>query len=158
LYSRRGLKKLFGMVNNPRPAVATFFYGSYMNPDVLREVEIDLRAPQVARLSGYELTIRPRANLTRSDRHVAWGVVAELDHRELERLYAHASDVLGECYLPEAVLVEHEGGRFRPALCYLCHSMVPRPAETAYVERVAAPARALALPAWYIAHIESFAP
>jgi hypothetical protein len=74
----------------------------------------------------------------------------------LARLYAHARDVLGEVYLPEAVLVQTRIGLWRPALCYLCPEMTPRAADNAYVERIVEPARAFGFPKWYIARLESF--
>src|SRR5262249_1525572 len=60
----------------------------------------------------------------------------------------------GEVYLPEAVLVQTLAGLWRPALCYLCPEMAPRPADNAYVERIVGPARAFGFPKWYIARLE----
>src|SRR5262245_32243552 len=134
------------MANNPGHRVATFFYGSYMNPAVLAEVEIRLERWEVARLAGFELVIQPRANLVRSESGMSYGIVTHLRHDELDRLYAHAKDVLGERYLPEAVLVETNEARWAPALCYLCHDMQPRAAEREYVERIAGPARDFGFP------------
>jgi hypothetical protein len=139
-----------------RPKVWTFFYGSYMNFDVLKEVEIVLEDWEVARLAGYDIRIEPRANLVRSDRDSVYGIVAAATHGELERLYAHAQDVLGELYLPFAVMVETRDGRWRPALCYLCPAMVPRPPDPAYVERIIGPAREYAFPDWYVRRLEGF--
>jgi hypothetical protein len=142
------------------PKVWTFFYGSYINFDVLREVELAPRQWEVARLGGFDIVIRPRANLVRSESRCVYGIVATATHRELARLYAHARDVLGETYLPEAVLVETGAdrgwGTWRPALCYICPDMSPRPADPAYVDRIAAPARKYGFPDWYVARIESF--
>ena len=139
------------------PRVWTFFYGSYMNLDVLREVELVPERHEVARLDGFDIRIAPRANLVRSDAHVVWGLLATATHRELDRLYAHAKDVLGELYLPEAVLARTATGDHRPALCYLCPEMEPRPADPAYVQRIVVAARKIGLPAAYIARLESFA-
>jgi hypothetical protein len=140
------------------PKVWVFFYGSYMNLAVLREVGMVPEQWEVARLPGFELVIRPRANLVVSEQHTVYGIVATATHAELERLYAHARDVLGEIYLPQPVLVQTREDTWRPALCYLCPEMAPRPAEDAYVERIAGPARALGFPDWYLARIESFRP
>jgi hypothetical protein len=140
------------------PRVWTFFYGSYMNLDVLREVDLVPERTEPARLDGFDIRIAPRANLIRSDRHAVWGLLATATHHELARLYAHAHDVLGEIYLPEAVLTRTLAGEFRPALCYLCPEMEPRPAEAAYVERIVAPARQFGFPAWYIERLLSFMP
>ena len=47
--------------------VSTFFYGSYMNPAVLAEVDIIPERIEVARLSGYDICIQPRAESFRPD-------------------------------------------------------------------------------------------
>lgn len=101
------------------PSVWVFFYGSYINLDVL----------------------------------------AEVDHRELDRLYVeHAQGVLGGTYEPAAVLAETRDGRWRPALCYLAHNMDEAAPAADYVDRIARPARQLSFPDWYCERIESFAP
>lgn len=138
--------------------VDVFFYGSYMNPAVLAEVDIVPERFAVARLSGYDIRIQPRANLVRSDQHSVYGVVAAATHAELHRLYAHAQNVLGESYVPEAVLVKTADQRWLPALCYISHSMKPCPAEAAYVERIVQPARNFGFPQWYIQRLESLRP
>ena len=139
------------------PKVWTFFYGSYINFEVLKEVELVPESWEVARLAGFDIRIQPRANLIRSDAATVYGIVATATHDELARLYAHAHDVLGELYLPEAVLAETLDGRWRPALCYICPHMQPRPPERAYVDRIVAPARSYGFPHWYLEHLQSFA-
>lgn len=140
------------------PKIWTFFYGSYMNFDVLKEVDYIPEHWEVARLNGYDIHIQPRANLMRSDQHCVYGIVATATHPQLTRLYAHAQDVLGEIYLPEAVLVETLAGKWRPALCYICPVMEPRPAANDYVDRIVKPAREFGFPGWYVAHLESYRP
>ena len=140
----------------PEPKVWVFFYGSYMNFDVLREVEILPEEWAVARLDGFDIRIEPRANLIPSDQHCVYGIVTTATHAELSRLYAHAHVVLGEVYLPEAVLVHTVVGEWRPALCYICPAMVPRPPDNAYVERVLKPARHFGFPPWYVERLERF--
>ncbi|MBI3845467.1 MAG: gamma-glutamylcyclotransferase [Planctomycetes bacterium] len=140
------------------PKVWTFFYGSYMNFSVLREVDLVLETFEVAKLSGFDIVIRPRANLVRSSECCVYGIVATATHGELARLYAHAKEKLGETYVPEAVLVETRGGTWRPALCYICPAMEPRPAAADYVERIVAPARQFGFPEWYVARLERYRP
>ena len=138
------------------PRVWVLFYGSYINLTVLKEVDLVPERWEVARLPGFDIRIEPRANLVRSDRDSVYGILATATHAELARLYAHAKDVLGEVYLPEAVLVETLDGRWRPALCYICPEMRPRPADGAYVDRIAGPARSYGFPEWYVRRIEGF--
>jgi hypothetical protein len=140
------------------PKIWTFFYGSYINLDVLREVNYVPEQSEVARLAAFDILIRPRANLVRSNQHSVYGILATGTHAELGRLYAHAKDVLGETYLPEAVLAETLDGEWKPALCYICPAMNPRPATDDYIDRIVVPARGYAFPDWYIQRLESFRP
>jgi hypothetical protein len=141
-----------------QPRVWTFFYGSYINFNVLKEVNCTPEQWAVARLHGYDIRIQPRANLVRSDQHSVYGIIATATHAELDRLYAHAKDVLGELYLPEAVLVETLDGKWQPALCYICPEMEARPAANDYIDRIAGPAKAYGFPDWYIQRLERFRP
>lgn len=134
--------------------VWTFFYGSYMNRSVLREAEVVFEVFEVARLDGYDIKIAPRANLVPSAEHCVFGVLARASHAELARLYAHAKDVLGETYLPHPVMTQLQNGDWRPALCYIAPSMVPRPPDPAYVDRIVAPARELGFPEWYVERLD----
>jgi hypothetical protein len=136
--------------------VWVFFFGSYMNPDVLREVGIVPVEWEVARLHGFDIAILPLANLVRSEQHCVYGVLAMATHAELVRLYAHAKDVLGETYLPYPVCVETLDGKSRPALCYMAPTMEPRPADRAYLDLILGPAREFRLPAWYVERLERF--
>jgi hypothetical protein len=111
---------------------------------------------EVARLGGFDILIRPRANLLRSPEHCVYGILATASHAELDRLYAHAKGILGETYLPEAVLAETMEGTWRPALCYLASAMEPRPAANDYIDRIAGPAGDYGFPEWYVRRLESF--
>ncbi|MEM7412612.1 MAG: gamma-glutamylcyclotransferase family protein [Myxococcota bacterium] len=139
--------------------VAVFFYGSYLNRDVLADVELRPERWEPTRLAGYRLEIRPLANLVLDPTALAYGILAEADHAQLERLYTHAREVLGGVYWPHPVLVESlERPGFEPALCYIADALAPGPADPAYVERILGPARSYGFPEPYLAHIASFAP
>ncbi|MCL4300167.1 MAG: gamma-glutamylcyclotransferase [Anaerolineae bacterium] len=140
------------------PRVWTFFYGSYINFRVLKEVNLAPEQWQVARLHGFDIRIQPRANLVRSEQGCVYGIIATATHTELNRLYAHAKEVLGEVYLPEAVLVETVDQQWQPVLCYLCPAMEPRPATHDYIDRIVGPAREYGFPDWYIQRLERFRP
>ncbi len=142
--------------NDSAPAVAVFFYGSYMNRGVLAEAGLTPQSWEVASLAGFNIDIRPRANLVRAPGSAVWGILATATHVELELLYAHARDVLGEIYLPHPVLVENPEGSYRPALCYMCPRMEARPAAGDYIDRILAPAREHGFPPDYLQRIERF--
>ena len=138
------------------PKVWSFFYGSFINLDVLRILDVVPEKYQVARLSGFDIRIQPLANLIRSDRDCVYGIVALTSHDELRRLYNYAKSELGAVYLPEAVVVETLDGKWRAALCYLAASMTPRPPNDDYIDRIVGPAKDYGFPDWYIARIEAF--
>ena len=140
------------------PRIWAFFYGSYMNPEVLAEVELVLENAEVAQLDGFELVIAPLANLNRTEAHTVFGIVGQVSHAKLDELYSHARDVLGGIYLPEAVLVRTRSGRYLPALCWISPHLSPGPVDPDYVDRIASPAHEFGFPGWYVAHIESFRP
>jgi hypothetical protein len=150
------------MERDPRavsaPPIAVFFYGSYMNRKVLAEVGLSPARWEPAILAGFDIRIAPRANLVRKAGGIVYGVLSAATPEELERLYAHARDVLGERYLPEPVIVHPYEGAAHAALCYIAPEMVPRPAAADYVDRILQPARELGFPEWYHDHLESFRP
>ncbi len=135
------------------PTVWTFFYGSFINRDVLQQGGYVLDKFEVARLWGFDIRIAPLAHLVRSDRHCVYGIAAPITHEGLRRLYAQ--DWVGT-YLPEPVVVETLDGKWRPAFCYLAPPHDPRPAANDYIDRIAGPARQFGFPDWYVARLESF--
>jgi len=138
--------------------VLVFFYGSYMNRDVLREVDLVPERVEVGRLDGYDIRMASLANLVAAEGHSVYGILADATHEELDHLYAHARDVLGGLYLPRAVSVETLDGRSVPALCYIAENMQESPPDPAYLERILAPAREYGFPAWYLERLASFRP
>ena len=140
------------------PKVWTFFYGSYINLEVLAELDYAPDHVETAKISGFDIVIRPIANLVRSDEHTVYGIIATATHEELARLYAHAREVLGGVYLPEAVLAETLDDKSIPALCYIAPSLDPKPAADDYIDRIVTPGRALGFPDWYMERLESFRP
>ena len=137
--------------------VWTFFYGSNMDPEVLKSVDYLPREIFTAKLSGYDIEINPLANLIRSDAHCVYGIIASSTHAELNRLYGeYVQAKLGATYLAHPVLCEKPDGSLVPALCYLCPAMEAAPASDAYLEKIIGPARQFGFPDWYIARLEEF--
>ena len=137
--------------------VWVFFYGTFMNADVLARHGVRAREVIPARLRGFELTIRPRVNLTPSDRSCAYGAVVAVTHTELDRIYAGLREQFGLVYNPQAAVAETLDGRLRPALVYVADSMTDAAPDRAYVTELAACVRGHGLPEWYALHVESFA-
>lgn len=137
------------------PTVWTFFYGSFMNLDVLQQGGYIPERYEAARLNGFDIRIQPLATLIRSDQHCVYGIVASSTHEQLRRLYSQ--DWVGT-YWPEPVLVETLDGQWRAAFCYIAPTSEARPATNDYLDRIVGPAKSYGFPAWYITRLESFRP
>jgi hypothetical protein len=95
--------------------VDAFFYGLFMDADLLRSKGLTPRDPELATVAGFALRIGQRAALAPDPSSQVHGVVMSLTLVELERLYAEPS--VRE-YKPQAVLAELAGGGVTAALCY----------------------------------------
>jgi hypothetical protein len=117
-------------------------------------IECDVTLP--VRLSGYELSIRPRVNLQRKLHSFVYGRLAEITHTDIESLYGGLKHTFGITYQPFPVLAELADGTFRPALCYLSFDIKDAPADPIYVHALAECATELHAPEPYVQHIRSF--
>ena len=127
--------------------VHVFFYGLFMDMDLLLQRGLAPSNPQVAYLDGYDIEIRDRATLIRNAAERVYGMLAGLTHEEIDTLYTEPSV---RDYRPEAVVVTLEDARQVPALCY----NLPQPADarrnTAYAVRLLEVAKTLAFPGEYL--------
>jgi hypothetical protein len=74
-------------MTTPTPAIWTFFYGTIMNPAVMKDFGVTVTEVCPAKLTGFELVIRPRPNLVRSDRAVVFGSLMVVGHDDLTPIY-----------------------------------------------------------------------
>ena len=95
--------------------IDVFFYGLFMDHEVLLEAGVTPINARRAYVDGFTLRIAQRATLLPSVGARAYGVLFALNHSELDRLYAAPGL---EQYRPEAVLAQPVEGRPTPALCY----------------------------------------
>jgi hypothetical protein len=128
-----------------------FFYGLFMDRDVLRESRVTAARPRRAYVDGYELRIGRRATLVPAPGARAYGMVFALTHDQLEKLYSAPGL---EQYRPEAILAHSMEGDTFPALCYNLRD-VPGPDEAnpEYAARLRAVLGKLAFPPEYIESI-----
>jgi hypothetical protein len=74
-----------------------------------------------AKLPGFDLVIRPRPNLIRSDRAVVFGSLMAVTHDDLTTIYSGLEKNFGIRYLPEAVLaMTQDGSGICQAACSMC--------------------------------------
>jgi hypothetical protein len=125
-----------------------FFYGSFINQDVLRQYGVALESFEVAKLSGFDIVIEPLATLIPSDERCVYGIVAALTHADVRKLYSQ-DWVSG--YNPYAVLVTAAEGVLIPCLCYVApRNEQPSAPAADYVMKIFAPAEKYGFPDWYV--------
>jgi hypothetical protein len=131
--------------------VDTFFYGLFMDRDLLRAKGLHPADMRRARVDGWRLHIGARAALFPDPAGCVHGMVMALTHAELEQLYAEPSVAM---YRPEAVLATLDDGASVAALCFNLPAVEdPAPANPDYAAKLRAVAQRLALPAVYVQSI-----
>jgi len=108
------------MDNSNKRLNDVFFYGLYMDEEILKSKKVEPRNRRVAVAGGYTLRIGKMATLLRDDKSKVHGLVYSLTHHEIDTLYAKAG--LTE-YVAEAIMVELEDGSFLATLC--CNLLNP---------------------------------
>lgn len=131
--------------------IDAFFYGLFMDSNILRESQIVAKSPRRAYVDGYALRIGQRATLVPAAGARAYGMVFALTHHELEKLYTAPGL---EQYRPEAILAISQEGETLPALCYnLRKGPEPDAANPEYAARLREVLTRLDFPPDYVASI-----
>jgi hypothetical protein len=131
--------------------VDVFFYGLFMDRQLLQGKGAQPTEVRLASVRGFELRIGARASLVPAAGGEVHGMLMRLTQPDLEKLYAEPSVQL---YRPEPVLAMTRDGSTVVALCYNL-PVPPDPAErnAEYSSKLRALAQRLGLPAEYIASI-----
>src|SRR5688572_28027180 len=129
-------------------AVDVFFYGLFMDQDLLRSKGIAASNPRPARLQGFGLRLGKRATLVPARDERSYGVVMRLTHHDLNELYS--GEALQQ-YRPEAVTCTTSTGELVSALCYnLPQAPAPHEVNEEYAARLHALLARLGFPPEYV--------
>jgi hypothetical protein len=131
--------------------IDVFFYGLFMDEELLRSKGVTAKDMRPASVSGFQLRIGNRATLVPTQSARAFGRVVSLSHAELEQLYSEPGL---QAYQPEAVLAQLANGETVAALCF---NLVEPPSlqerNPEYASKLRALAQRLEFPSEYIASI-----
>jgi hypothetical protein len=131
--------------------IDAFFYGLFMDADVLRESGVAPTNPRRAYVKDFALRIGHRATLVPSVGSRAYGMLFALTHSEVERLYTAPGL---EHYRPEAVLALPLEGTAAPALCFnLREAPSPHERNPEYAARLQRALSKLDFPQQYVAAV-----
>ena len=123
------------MDNSAQRLHRVFFYGLYMDPEILKQKSVEPRSPQIAYAVDFELRIGDKATLLRAAGKIAHGIVYALTHDEIERLYRGSG--LTE-YAAEAITVVSEGEEYAALCCNLVRPPATNESNPDYREKLVA--------------------
>ena len=130
--------------------ISVFFYGLFMDADLLRSKGAMPHNIRAASVAGFALRIGQRATMTPYAGGRVHGLLMELTQTEIDQLYLDASV---RAYRPEAVLCELQDGSCIPALCFNL-TEVPREANAEYAKKLRELAASVGLPSQYVDSIQ----
>jgi gamma-glutamyl AIG2-like cyclotransferase len=128
--------------------INAFFYGLFMDADILRSKGALPEDIQPAAAPGFALRIGNRATLVADTSSVAHGILMRLRHHEIETLYAEPSVSM---YKPEAIIVLTRDGAWHSAMVYnLVEPPAPEERNSEYAAKLRQLAVKLHLPPDYV--------
>jgi hypothetical protein len=129
----------------------TFFYGLFMDPEVLRSHGVESGEGRRARVDGHALRIGERATLVPQDDAHAYGMAYGLEAAQLQALYSSGGL---ESYAPIVVTVHFDDGLTAPAECWvLAQAPEAGALDADYVRRLREALAKLDFPAEYVASV-----
>ena len=135
----------------PQRRVDVFFYGLFMDKELLRGKGLNPRDAEVGSVPGLSLRIGQRAALVPDLAGRTYGVIMSLTRDELNRLYSEPGV---QAYRPQASLVHPSSGGVVAALCYnLPEPPSPDEHNPEYATKLRRVARKAGLPEDYVALI-----
>lgn len=127
-----------------------FFYGLFMDEQLLASKGIAARNAAVGYADGFRLRIGERATLQRCAGARAYGVMMEVSSDDLMELYAERSVA---DYEPESLTVELLDGRSAEASCYNLPPDKVTGTNKSYAEALLKLAKQLGFPESYLGQI-----
>lgn len=125
-----------------------FFYGLFMDPQVLESKGLKPLGVRQAAVPGFELRIGARAALVPTPGGQVHGMLMKLSHADLDTLYSEAGV---QAYRPEPVLAIASDGARVAALCYNLREPAAADEHNAeYAAKLRALAQRLGLPQDYV--------
>ena len=127
-----------------------FFYGLFMDEQLLASKGIAARNAAVGYVDGFRLRIGERATLQRCAGARAYGVMMEVSSNDVKELYAESTVA---DYAPESVTVELIDGSSAGASCYNLPPDKVTGTNRSYEEALLKLAKQLGFPDFYLGQI-----
>lgn len=130
-----------------------FFYGLFMDKDLLKAKGLDPQNIKRAYVKGYKLKIGERATLEQHKGARSYGCIMELKSDELQNLYSGEGV---EDYVPQLVQANTTVGESLEAVTYILPVEKITGCNSEYASKLAGIAKKLDLPDDYIDEVEAW--
>jgi hypothetical protein len=130
-----------------------FFYGLFMDKDLLVDKGLHPSDSRIAYVVGYGLRIGERATLENSVSERAFGSIMQLHNEELELLYSEKSVA---DYIPEEITAIDDEGHSLDVISYILPMENVSGSNSKYAKALSLAARKIGLPIEYVAEIEKW--
>ena len=130
-----------------------FFYGLFMDEDLLKVKGLNPSNTKLAQVAGYGLRIGERATLESSIDERAFGSIMELSSQELEKLYGEKSV---KDYAPKQLVAIDMQGKSLEVISYILPMEKVSGSNSEYAKSLALAAKKIGLPDDYIDEIETW--
>lgn len=140
-------------MHDDQPMESIFFYGLFMDKDLLKEKGLNPVDSIIAHVSGYGLRIGSRATLENSINETTFGSLMRLSSKELGILYGKKSVME---YVPQEVVATDMQGKSIEAISYILAMEKVSGSNAEYAISLASAARKIGLPDDYIKEIETW--
>ena len=134
--------------------VEVFFYGLFMDINLLTKKGITAGNPRKASVKGYGLRIGTRATLLPAPAETAFGLIMELTDSDLQRLYAEPSV---SDYKPEKIRVVTDENDQVDVICYNLPASMVTGSNLNYARELVELVGSLGFPDSYIQRLEKIA-
>lgn len=131
-----------------------FFYGLFMDGDLLRKKGLHPTQGKIAFAQGYGLRIGERATLVKSESERSYGIIMNLSEEESENLY---SDPSVSDYIAEQIEATELNGASYKVTCYNLPISKLSGSNKEYAKSLSIVAQKLGLPQTYVSEILTWA-
>ena len=131
-----------------------FFYGLFMDCDLLKARGFSPENPELARLEGYGLRIGERATLIKSEHETVYGLVVTMPSNQLNQLYGE--DSVAD-YEPESAVALNASNDAISCVVYNLSVVKIKGCNIIYARSLSAVAQQIGLPSEYISEIKTWA-
>ena len=121
------------MDNSENRLVDVFFYGLYMDEEILLKKGVKIRNQRKAYVKDFVLRVGKMATLLRAEKKEAYGLVYELTHKEIDILYKDSGLIE---YVGEAILLQVDNKSIAALVCNLLVPPFKDDKNEQYVEKL----------------------